>query len=87
MDQRLDTTMGPRPNEVNRGITTQENNGQQDVMQVTALMATDIGKGVALGLQSLVPLRQDTISQKGGVTQMERDTPAMTLPRLWDLQE
>ncbi len=58
--------MGPKPKELNRGMTTQGTNGQQDVTQVTALMSTEVGKGAALGLQSLAPLRQDTTSQKGG---------------------
>ncbi len=57
--------MGPKPKELNRGMTTQGTYRQQDVMQVTALMATEVGKGMALGLQSLAPLHQDTTSQKG----------------------
>jgi hypothetical protein len=48
------------------GMINQGTTGPQDVSQVSALMATEVGKGMALGLQSLAPLQQESITQKGG---------------------
>ncbi len=56
LEQRLDTTMGPRPMTWTSGMINRGTTGPQDVSQVSALMATEVGKGVALGLQSLAPL-------------------------------
>jgi hypothetical protein len=66
LEQWLDTTMGPRPMTSTSGMINQGMIGPQDVSQVSALMATEVGKGVALGLQSLAPLGQESITRKGG---------------------
>jgi hypothetical protein len=58
--------MGPRLMTLTSGMINQGTTSPQDVSQVSALMATEVGKDVALSLQSLAPLRQESITQKGG---------------------
>jgi hypothetical protein len=66
LEQRLDTTMGPRPVTAMHGMGSYGTAGPQDTAHVSALMATEVGKGVALGLRALAPLRQEFGTQKGG---------------------
>jgi hypothetical protein len=66
LEQCLDTTMGPGLMTLMNGMINQGTTSTQDISQVSALMATEVGKGVALGLQSLAPLRQESNTQKGG---------------------
>ena len=58
--------MGPQPMTSTSGMINQGTTGPQDISQVSALMATEEVKGMALGLQSLAPLQQESITQKGG---------------------
>ena len=67
VDQRLDSVFGPRPNIGSVGTTGPWGNTvpQTAPSQVSALMATEVGKGVALGLRAMGHLQRD-LSQPGG---------------------
>ncbi len=66
INQRLDSTFGPRPS---TGLAGNMGVGgvahPHDPMQVSAMMATEVGKGVVLGLRAVGHLQRDT-SQLGG---------------------
>jgi hypothetical protein len=49
-----------------------ENLGHHDVHQVSNIMATEVSKGVALGLRALGPLGPDPSAQGGGVNAVTR---------------
>ena len=67
IDQRLDLVFGPRPNIGSIGTTGPSGSTftQTSPSQVPALMATEVGKGVALGLCTMGHLQQD-LPQPGG---------------------
>jgi hypothetical protein len=67
IDQRLDVVFGPRPNTGSVGTTGPwgSTHPQTAPSQVSALMATKVGKGVALGLRAMCHLQRD-LSQPGG---------------------
>jgi len=67
IDQWLDLVFGPRPNVGSVGTTGPWGNTvpQTAPSQVSALMATEVGKGVALGLRAMGHLQRD-LSQPGG---------------------
>ncbi len=67
IDQRLDAVFGPRPNSGAPGTTGAwgSTHPQTAHSQVSALMATEVGKSVALGLRAMGHLQQDP-SQLGG---------------------
>jgi hypothetical protein len=67
IDQRLDSVFGPRPNTGSVGTTGPWGSTlpQTAPSQVSALMATEVGKGVALGLRAMGHLQRDS-SQPGG---------------------
>jgi hypothetical protein len=67
IDQRLDATFGPRPTTgplgpAGRGGTGQVNNPTQ----VSAIMVSKVGKGVALGLRAISHLQRDPTQAGGG---------------------
>ena len=68
IDQRLDSVFGPRPNIGSAGTTGPRGNTlpQTPTAQVSALMATEVGKGVALGLRAMGHLQRDSSQQGGG---------------------
>jgi hypothetical protein len=54
IDQRLDTMFGPRPSSgIPRNMGMWGGANPHDAMQVSAMMATKVGKGVALGLRAM----------------------------------
>jgi hypothetical protein len=67
INQRLDLVFGPRPNTGSVGTTGPWGNTfpQTASSQVSALMAAEVGKGVALGLRAMGHLQRD-LSQPGG---------------------
>ena len=81
IDQRLDVVFGPRPNTDSVRTTGPwgSTHPQTAPSQVSALMATEVGKGVALGLRAMGHLQRDS-SQPGGVmTPKPRVIPRLTL--------
>ena len=81
IDQRLDSVFGPRPNTGSVRTTGPWGSTfpQTAPSQVSALMATEVGKGVALGLRAMGHLQRDS-SQPGGVmTPKPRVIPRLTL--------
>ncbi len=71
INQRLDSTFGPRPG---TGLAGHAGMGgvtlPHDPVHVSAIMATEVGKGVALGLRAAGHLHRDA-SQLGGGYKME----------------
>ena len=67
IDQRLDSVFGPRPNIGSVGTTGPwgSTHPQTAPSQMSALMVTEVGKGVALGLCAMGHLQRD-LSQPGG---------------------
>jgi len=67
IDQRLDSVFGPRPNIGAVGTTGPwgTTGPHTAPSQVSALMTTEVGKGVALGLRAMGHLQRD-LSQPGG---------------------
>ncbi len=81
IDQRLDSVFGPRPNTGSVGTTGPWGNTfpQTAPSQVSALMATEVGKGVALGLRAMGHLQRDASQPGGGgMTPKPRVIPRMT---------
>ncbi len=64
IEQRLDSTMRPRPF-APQGGKAPGVAGPNNLHQVSVMMATEVGKGVALGLRALEPLCLDTSAQGG----------------------
>jgi len=67
IDQRLDSVFGPRPTTGSGGTSGPWGSTfpQTAPSQVSALMATEVGKGVALGFRPMGHLQRDS-SQPGG---------------------
>jgi len=67
IDQRLDSVFGPRPKIGSDGKADPWGSTvtQTPHAQMPALMATEVGKGVALGLRAMGHLQRD-LSQSGG---------------------
>jgi hypothetical protein len=67
IDQQLDSTFGPCPS---KGLTGHNNRGgtlvTQNPAQVSAIMASEVGKGVALGLRAAGHLYRETTNIGGG---------------------
>jgi hypothetical protein len=68
IDQRLDSAFGPRPS---KGSTGHIDRGgmallTHDHAQVSAIMASEVGKGVALGLRAAGHLHRDATNIGGG---------------------
>ena len=68
IDQRLDSTFGPR---TGKGSTGHNDRGgmallAHDQAQVSAIMASEVGKGVALGLRAAGHLHRDATNIGGG---------------------
>jgi hypothetical protein len=67
IDQRLDSTLGPHPRMRPQGnIGVEGTSHHHDPTQVSAMMATEVGKGVALGLRAMGHLQRDTPQLGGG---------------------
>ncbi len=67
IDQRLDATFGPRPTTGPLGPAGRGGMGQvNDPTQVSAIMANEVGKGVALGLWAIGHLQRDPTQVGGG---------------------
>jgi hypothetical protein len=67
IDQRLDSTLGPHPTMRPQGnIGVEGTFHHHDPTQVSAMMATEVGKGVALGLRAMGHLQRDTPQLGGG---------------------
>jgi hypothetical protein len=68
IDQRLDTMFRPRPSSgIPRNSGMWGGSIPHDATQVSALMATEVGKGVALGLWAMGQLQRDPSQLGGGV--------------------
>jgi hypothetical protein len=68
IDQRLDSTFGPR---LDKGSTGHNDRGRMALLahnqaQVLAIMASEVGKGVALGLRAAGHLHRDATNTGGG---------------------
>ena len=69
IDQPLDSTFGPRPSPDYSGTLTGGRNllgERQDHAQLSALMASEVGKGVALGLRAVGQCSRDPMHIGGG---------------------
>ena len=68
INQRLDAVFGPCPNSGAPGTTGAWGitHPQTAHSQVSSLMATEVGKGVALGLRAMGHLQQDLSQLRGG---------------------
>ena len=83
IDQRLDAVFGQRPNSGAPGAAGPwgSTHPQTAHSQVSALMATEVGKGVVLGLRAMDHLQRDPSQLGGGVMTLKpRGTPKTTLP-------
>jgi hypothetical protein len=68
IDQRLDSTFGPRPSRGPVGITNRDSSAlaAHDHAQLSALMASEVGKGVALGLRAVGHGNREPTHMGGG---------------------
>jgi hypothetical protein len=68
INQRLDSTFGPRPGKGSTGHNDRSGMAllAYDQAQVSAIMASEVGKGVALGLRAARHLHRDATNIGGG---------------------